>query len=127
MGRARRKHGGGCNEERDATTRYRQGTGPPVKAGRGGGGVRLMESGRVRKVPLDCITLGLTSTCAQVEDGKGVQPDGVPQARLARGTPLGRLAWEGSADERWRRSVSIAVQVDGCSATGQEREEKKRV
>ena len=37
-GRARQMHRGRGDEEHDATTRYRQGTGPPVEAGKGGGG-----------------------------------------------------------------------------------------
>ena len=50
-------------EERDAT-RYRQGTGPPVEADRGGGGVgaRVMEAVRVGKGTLDGRNLGSTRT-----------------------------------------------------------------
>ena len=60
-------------------------------------------------------------------DGKGGHPDGGRQARLARGTPLGRPAWEGSVDERWRPAGGSAVQVDSRSETGRERGDKKRV
>ena len=48
------------DEERDATTRDRQRTGPMVEAGRGGGaGVRVMVVGIKRNGPLDGITLVL--------------------------------------------------------------------
>ena len=46
-GRARQKHRGRGEEENDATTQDRQGTGPPVKAGRGGG--REVDGGRHRE------------------------------------------------------------------------------
>ena len=73
----------GTGEEHEATTQDRQGTGPPVKAGRGGAGVRLMDKYRVRKGTLYGRTLGPTGTSAQVEDSKRGQLDGVRQARLA--------------------------------------------
>ena len=47
----------------------------------------------------------------------GGKPDGGRQARLARGTPLGQPAWEGSKEERWRPAGGSAVQVDGRYAT----------
>ena len=68
-------------EEQYTTTWYRQVTGPPVEAGRGEGGV--METVRGRKVPRDGRILGPTGTWAQVEDGKGGQPDGGRQEWLA--------------------------------------------
>ena len=40
------------------TTQYQQGTGPPVKAGRGGLGMRMIEAVRGRKGPSDKITPG---------------------------------------------------------------------
>ena len=88
--------------------------------------MRLMETGRGRKGPLDDRTLGPTGTWEHVEDVKGGQPDGGRQAGLARGTPLGHLAWEGSTDERWRLVGRGAVQVDGCSTTGREGGGKKK-
>ena len=45
--------------------------------------------------------------------------------RLARGTPWGGPAREGSANERWRLAGGAAIQVDGGSAPGQVREEKR--
>ena len=58
--RERRIHREQGEEEHEATTRDRQGTGPPVNAVRGGSGVRMVESGRERKVSLDGRTLGPT-------------------------------------------------------------------
>ena len=66
----------------------------------GGGGVRVMEAGREIKGPLDDITLGLTRSWAQVKYSKGGQPDEGRQAQISRVTPLFRLMWDGSADER---------------------------
>ena len=83
--------------------------------------MRVMESEREKKGPLDGRTLGLTGTWAQVEDNKKVQPDGRRHARLVRGTHLGRPAWEGSVDQRWRPAGRSAIQVDSCPATGQDR------
>ena len=41
-------------EEHETITRGRQGNGPPVEAGRGGGGgVQMMDAGRGMKVPSD--------------------------------------------------------------------------
>ena len=87
----------------------------------------LMQSYIGKKGTLDGRTLGLTGTWEQVEDEQGEQPDGGRQARLARGPPLGRPSWKGSADERCRPADRSAVQVDGRSAPGQERGEKMRV
>ena len=65
-------HTGQGEEEHDATTRDRQGTGPSVEDGNGGepASVRLREEGRRSKVPSDGITLGPIGTWAQVEDRK---------------------------------------------------------
>ena len=59
--------------------------------------------------------------------GKEIQLDGGRQEQIARGNPLGQPEWEGSADERWWREGGSAIQVDGHSATSQERGGKKRV
>ena len=87
--------------------------------------MRVMEAVRGSKGTLVRRTLGLTSTWAQVKDRKRGEKDGGRQARLARGTPLGRLAWEGSTDEQWRLAGESAVQANGRSATGQERGEEE--
>ena len=129
-GRVIQKYIGWENKERNATTRERQSTGPPVKAGRGGGGVvlRVIESGKGRKGPLYGRTLGSTRTWAQVEDGRGGgQPDGGWQAWLAKGTSLGHPAWEGSADGHWQPAGGSALKVDSFSATRRERGWKKRM
>ena len=92
----------GTGEESGATTWYRQGTGPPVEANRGGRG-READGGRQR------------------EDGnlgEESQPERGRQARLTQGTPLSLPTWKGSADERWQPTGGSAVQVDSRSATG---------
>ena len=71
MGRARRTHRGQGEEEHDATTRDRQGTGPSNKVGRGGSGHEVDGDDRGSKGPLDRKTMGPTETLAQVEAGKG--------------------------------------------------------
>ena len=84
----------------------------------------MMEAGRGSKGPMDDRTLGPTGTWEQVKDGKGEQSDRGSKVRIVQGTPLGRLAGEESADERWRPAGGSAVQVDGRSANGQERGEE---
>ena len=51
--------------------------------------------------------------------------------RLARGTPLVRPAWEGSAEDRWQLEGGGAIQVEGRSVTrlevgGEEGEKRER-
>ena len=77
-----------------------------------------MEEGIGRKGPLDGRTPSLTGTWEQVEDGKGGGMDVVRQAQARARNYLGRPAWEGSADERWRPAGEGDVHVDGRSATG---------
>ena len=56
-------HRGQGDKEHDATTRDRQGTKPPVEAGRWGrAGVQMVEEIRERKGTLDRITLRSTWT-----------------------------------------------------------------
>ena len=65
MGRARRMHRGqGDEKKHDTTTWDQQGTGLPVEARRGGGGVgmRMVNSEREKKGPLDGITMDPTGT-----------------------------------------------------------------
>ena len=49
MRRVKRMHRGKGKEEYGITTQDRQGTGPPVKAGRGGGSGREVYGGRQRE------------------------------------------------------------------------------
>ena len=58
-------------EEHNGTTWDLKGTGSSVEAIKGGGGVRLREASRGRKVPTNKKTLGPTGTWAQVKGGKG--------------------------------------------------------
>ena len=68
-------------------------TNPPPGTGRGlgcwsrpdggGAGVRVMDSGRGRKGPLDGINMWSTRTWEQVEEGKGGKPEDVRQAWIA--------------------------------------------
>ena len=58
-GRARGEHRGRGDKEHNITTRYRQGTGPTVKAVRGGGvGVQMVEAGRGKKGTLERRNMG---------------------------------------------------------------------
>ena len=101
------------DEEHNATTWDRQGTGMPIEAGRGGGmRVRWIEVGRGRG-PLYGTTLGTAQTWAQVEDDKGGNLPGEGRRGLCEellGPP--QKKWEGSADEGWRPVGGSAVQVD---------------
>ena len=78
-GRARRKHRGRGNEEHDATTRDRLGTGPPAMAGRGGGSRRVNCGGRQRDevTPRRDNPGADMDLIAQVEDSNRGQPDEV--------------------------------------------------
>ena len=92
-----------------------------------GSGREVDRYDRGRKGTLEGRNLGPTGTWAQFKDGKGGKTDGVRQARLARGTPLGCPEWEGCTDERWCLAGGSAIQVDGRSAIRRERGGKKRV
>ena len=90
--------------------------------GRKGGleGVRLREAGKRRKGPRDRRKLGTTWTCMQVKSGKGGQPHGGRKAHARAKNRLGRMTGEGSTDERLRLKGGGVVNMDVCSATGQE-------
>ena len=51
---------------------------------------------------------------------KGGQPDEVSQSQDCTSNSLGKPAWEGRSDERWRPAGGGAIQVDSCSAPGRE-------
>ena len=45
-----------------------------------------------------------------------MQSDEISQSQDQARNSLGRPAWEGSADERWRPAGGGIIQVDSCSA-----------
>ena len=81
--------------------------------------MRVVETGRGRKSPLDERTLVPTETWAPFKDGKGGQWIGEDR-NGSREVLLWDTTWEGSADKRWRPAGRGTVHVYGRSAIGRD-------